>query len=161
MTGGSGNRGNPLTKVTSKQLPPIYDKLIIYDPMSVRMQAGIRGILITPRFRELLGDGHQLGVRFSYAVQPSPDGLARVFIIGADFIGDDCAAEVPPARAVLWPMAPLCTAAARTRRSKMPFGFECCARGSPWEDAALTETGSAEYLKKFTFYQRQNLSIFV
>ena len=107
LTGGSGNRGNPLTKVTSKQLPPIYDKPIIYDPMSVRMQAGIRGILITPRFRELLGDGHQLGVRFSYAVQPSPDGLTQVFIIGVNFIGDDCAAEVPPARAVLWPMAPL------------------------------------------------------
>ena len=111
LTGGSGNRANPLTKVTSKQLPPIYEKPIIYCPVSVRMQAGIRDILITPpgypRFRELLGDGHQLGVRFSYAVQPSPDGLTQVFIIGADFIGDDCAAEVPPARAVLWSRAPL------------------------------------------------------
>ena len=100
LAGGSGTRLYPLTLVTSKQLLPVYDKPMIYYPLSVLMMGGIKDILIistkedTPRMEQLLGDGSKFGIKLSYQVQPSPDGLAQAFILGEEFIGDDACAMV-------------------------------------------------------------------
>lgn len=130
LAGGSGTRLYPLTLGTSKQLLPVYDKPLIYYPLSILMLAGIRDILIIstpqdlPRFRDVLGDGSHLGLNFTYIVQPSPDGLAQAFILGADFIGLDSVCLVLGDNIIYGVgLSNILTQCAKLQKGGMVFGY--------------------------------------